>query len=178
MRVGPDMDGVYSGAIAEYSRGSPAGRLLVNSRNVKRWLQSASFQSARNKGKLITPMRRACGVAPTFRTKKDDPTGGGAGFSPLHAADILAYEVLKLAEDFNRPLPADFQFRFPYRQLEKIPGCPRLLDSDGAEWTRELVSVDRHFAQHPLDGHSKELETSQTALKPHRSRRARKEQDP
>ena len=84
-------------------------------------------------GTVIDVITRATGVAPLFEPKKDNPDRGVVGFTPLQAADILAYEIQKITQLEGHVITENFRFRFPYQQLEKIPGDVRLMTQQGAD---------------------------------------------
>jgi hypothetical protein len=92
------------------------------------------------KGALMERIRTLTGQDPIFRRKKDSPQEGITGFTPLQAADILAYEVKKLTDEVGGVLADDFQLRFPYRQLNLIQGEPRI-------FTLETVRVAEMYAR-------------------------------
>jgi hypothetical protein len=100
-------------------------------------------------GTLINAMKAASGVIPAFRHKKDNPEKGIVAFTPLHAADILAYEVQKLVGKEGRPV--DEPFRFPYYQLEKILGGINLLSERAAAIQEKTLSVLEYFRKNPLN---------------------------
>jgi hypothetical protein len=78
------------------------------------------------KGTLIEAIKHVTGRSPSFESKKDIPEKSIVGFTPLQAADILAYEIQKVtqAEGFRFD---EKPFRFPYQQLEKTQGDIRML---------------------------------------------------
>lgn len=76
------------------------------------------------KGKVLEAVKFINGgIEPLFRPKKDNPDKGIVGFTPLQAADILAFEVKKAANDAflaNGQIPKGYVFRFPWIQLRQI----------------------------------------------------------
>lgn len=99
-------------------------------------------------GSLMNVMKAASGVYPSFGQKEDDPEKGIVAFTPLQAADILAYEVQKLAGMEGRP--KDTPFRFPYHQLEKIPGGINVLSEQSARINERALAVMEYFNKNPL----------------------------
>ena len=104
------------------------------------------------KGSLIKAMEDLTGHTPSFEYKKDIPEKNILAFTPLQASDILAYECKKIADKLGKPLAPDFRFRFPYEQLNKIPGEPRLFPLGNVAEADMLMQVDKYFAEHPLGG--------------------------
>jgi hypothetical protein len=105
------------------------------------------------KGQLEETVRFVNGVRPIFRAKKDNPDKGIVGFTPLQAADILAFEIKKAADDAsfkNGQVPNSYQFRFPYTQLNTILGQPRMWNMGSSSDVDEISRVDRHFQNNPL----------------------------
>jgi hypothetical protein len=101
-----------------------------------------------DKGSLIEAVKQITGRAPSFEFKKDDAQKGIVAFTSLQASDILAYEIQKLSKKEARPV--DEPFRFPYGQLEKIPGDIRVLRADGAKVVDEFTRVVQFFDDNPL----------------------------
>ncbi len=97
-------------------------------------------------------MKKHTGVYPIFKPKKDKPEDGIIGFTPLQAADILAYETKRVAHEVGRKLPMDFRFRYPYEQLRSIRGEPTLYNLDGARVAEMWAKVNNHFVNNPLGG--------------------------
>lgn len=65
--------------------------------------------------------------APTFLPKKDAVKSDGTmvnGYTPLQAADILAYELHKPYRDILSEKPRIERFRWGFDQLCQIPGVP------------------------------------------------------
>jgi hypothetical protein len=106
----------------------------------------------KGKGSLIKVIKAETGAEPIFRPKKDNPRKGRLGFTPLQASDILAYEVKKLVEACDGPPLADFRFRFPYTQLSRIQGEPKILDQKGAKLAHHYLAINKYFIEHPLGG--------------------------
>jgi len=104
-----------------------------------------------DKGTLIRAVKEMTGRTPSFESKKDIPDKGIAGFTPLQASDILAYEAQKQTQDLGRPID-EVTFRFPYYQLEKIPGDVRVLKAEGAELMDTALKVFKYFNDNPLGG--------------------------
>ena len=134
-----------------------AGQLLWT--EIERWRREEKWanqvemvfeQGDEDVGTLINVIRAATGVIPSFRHKKDNPEKGIVAFTPLQAADILAYEVQKLVAKDGRP-PGE-SFRFPYQQLEKIPGGMNLMSDRGAQIHASAFSVMQYFRENPLGG--------------------------
>jgi len=109
-------------------------------------------QGDEDKGSLITIMESLTGYAPSFEYKKDNPEKQIIAFTPLQAADILAYEVKKIADNLGKPLPENFRFRFPYQQLDKIPGEPRVFDLESVPEAENIARVNEYFRKYPLGG--------------------------
>lgn len=64
---------------------------------------------------------------PTFLPKRDTARSDGTminGYTPLQAADILAYELHKPYRDILSGKPQTEKFRWGFEQLSKIPGVP------------------------------------------------------
>jgi hypothetical protein len=107
------------------------------------------------KGRLIKAIKTVTGSDPIFRSKKDIPDKNIVGFTPLQAADILAFEIKKLASEVsleNGQIPLGHHFRFPYQQLNRIQGQPRLWNIGSSSDVDELAGVYRYFIEHPLGG--------------------------
>lgn len=104
----------------------------------------------RDKGTLMDAMKEITGRTPGFEQKKDDPSRGIVAFTPLQAADILAYEVKQVADEVGRLLPDDFRFRFPYEQLDKIHGEPAIFTMSSVAAAEAIVKINRHFEENPL----------------------------
>lgn len=105
-----------------------------------------------DKGTLMKLMHEITGKDPIFRAKKDKPEKGILAFTPLQAADLLAYEVKRVADDYGRPLPDNFRFRFPYQELDHMPGEPKVFNGESAEIANILGRIDEYFSDHPLLG--------------------------
>lgn len=103
-----------------------------------------------DKGTLIQAIMKVTSVAPEFRSKKDQPAKGIEAFTPLQAADVLAYEIMQIAKTFGKSVPPDTQFRFPYQELNKIHGLVKVLTPGTVEATESYMDVVRHFDDHPL----------------------------
>jgi hypothetical protein len=132
-----------------------AGQLLWTEiekwRREEKWVNQVEMvfeQGDEDVGTLINVMRAATGVIPSFRHKKDNPEKGIVAFTPLQASDILAYEVQKLAGMEGRP--RDTPFRFPYYQLEKIPGGLNLMSERSARIHESALAVMEYFRNNPL----------------------------
>lgn len=103
-----------------------AGRGVVE--NVMQWIASEGIQPAEfvfekgdlNHGHLVNLLTEEGLPVPSFKPKRNTPTKYGLtipGFSPLQAADILAYEYrLVLERDAASPT------RWGYEQFDKMPG--------------------------------------------------------
>jgi hypothetical protein len=102
-----------------------------------------------DKGSLIEAMKHVSGHTPSFEFKKDDAEKGIIAFTPLQAADILAYEGQKLTQRYDSPARG-IALRFPYQELEKIPGDIRVMREDDATAHDEFFRVVRYFNEHPL----------------------------
>lgn len=134
-----------------------AGQLLWTEiekwRREEKWANQVKMvfeQGDEDVGTLINVMKAATGVIPSFGHKKDNPEKGIVAFTPLQASDILAYEVQKLVGMEGRPHGEPF--RFPYHQLEKIPGGINLLSDRGAKIHESAFSVMEYFYKNPLNG--------------------------
>jgi hypothetical protein len=103
-----------------------------------------------DKGTLMEAVKKVSGSYPIFRPKKDDPDKGIEAFTPLQASDILAYEIKKITDTIEQVLPEGFRFRFPYEQLSKIAGEPRILNFESVPIGNMLFKVDQYFEEHPL----------------------------
>jgi hypothetical protein len=132
-----------------------AGQLLWTEiekwRREEKWANQVTMlfeQGEDEVGTLIDTLRVATGVIPSFGHKKDNPQKGIVAFTPLQAADLLAFEVQKLAGMEGRP--KDTPFRFPYYQLEKIPGGMNLMSDRGAQIHASAFSVLQYFRENPL----------------------------
>lgn len=64
---------------------------------------------------------RPYGIRPRYEYKKDNEKTGELAFSPLHAADMLAYEMTKMASVEYVP-GQPLRFRHPYDVFERITG--------------------------------------------------------
>jgi hypothetical protein len=104
-----------------------------------------------DKGTLIKAIEDMTGQTPSFESKKDIPEKGILGFTPLQASDILAFEMQKQASDLDSRL-SEVRFRFPYFELEKIPGDIMVLKSDGARLMDTAARVAKYFDENPLGG--------------------------
>lgn len=104
-----------------------------------------------DKGTLIQAMRDMTGRPPSFESKKDVPEKGVIGFTPLQASDVLAFEMQKQASDLERQIDK-VRFRFPYFELEKMPGDIRVLKPEGAELMATAARVSKYFDDNPLGG--------------------------
>jgi hypothetical protein len=105
------------------------------------------------KGTLIEAIKHVTGREPFFGSKKDIREKGIVAFTPLQAADILAYEMQKLTQRFEDRLDG-MSLRFPYHQLEQIPGGIKVLGSKGTEMLDEIMRVTRYFDTNPLGSQS------------------------
>jgi hypothetical protein len=132
-----------------------AGRLIWPDLEI--WRKQSGFREParmvfedgdEDKGSLIEAIKQITGRAPSFEFKKDDPQKGIVAFTPLQASDILAYEIQKMTGMEGRPL--DEPFRFPYAQLEKLPGDIRMLRHGGAKVIDEFTRVVQFFDDNPL----------------------------
>ena len=103
-----------------------------------------------DKGTLIDAIKSATGQVPIFRKKKDSPEKGIVAFTPLQAADILAYETKRIADKVGHLLPADFRFRYPFQALHRMPEEPTVFNRESASVTDNLIAIDRYFEEHPL----------------------------
>jgi hypothetical protein len=97
------------------------------------------------KGKLDDAVTFANGgLRPHFRSKKDIPEKDIVGFTPLQAADILAYETIKAARHASfstGTVPPGYVFRFPYRQLSAIPGQVKMWNDDSSRDINNLPNM-------------------------------------
>jgi len=134
-----------------------AGTFMVGL--VKRWQTRQKYQQLpefifedgdTDKGTLIDAIKSATGQSPIFRQKKDCPEKGIIAFTPLQAADILAYETKKIADKVGHLLPADFKFRFPFQELNQMAEEPTIFNHESAVVFDELARIDQYFEQHPL----------------------------
>lgn len=102
-----------------------SGRGVIH--NVIRWASVEGFSSVEfvfengdlNKGHLLKLVEKDGLPTPSFKPKQDTKTSCGLtipGFSPLQAADILAYEYRLILE---RPPHSP---RWGYTQFDKMPG--------------------------------------------------------
>lgn len=98
-------------------------------------------------------MEEITGRTPSFEYKKDDPEKGIVAFTPLQASDLLAYEIQKMTQNEGRPMD-EFSFRFPYEQLEKVPGDIRMLQAGGTKLIDEWWRVQKYFDANPINGGS------------------------
>jgi hypothetical protein len=101
------------------------------------------------KGSLIEAIKDMTGQSPSFRSKKDTPTKGIVGFTALQASDILAFEMQTQTKELGKPID-EVHFRFPYVQLERIPGDIRVLKSEGTRVMEEGMKVVKYFSDNPL----------------------------
>jgi hypothetical protein len=101
-----------------------------------------------HQGTLIDMLTQGTGNAPILRYKKDNPAKGIVGFTPLQAADILAFEIQKIAQLEGGPLPT--RFRVPYEQIDKIPGEIRIFTEMGAKIQATTIMINEYFKTHPL----------------------------
>ena len=101
------------------------------------------------KGALIKAMEDITGQTPMFRHKRDDKAKDITAFTPLQASDVLAYEIQKLTTAEGKPI-GEVTFRFPYAELEKMPGDIRVLRSQGAGLIDEWMKVQKYFDDNPL----------------------------
>jgi hypothetical protein len=133
-----------------------AGRLIWA--DVEVWRKREKFQDQTRmvfedgdleKGSLIDAIKDLTGRSPAFELKKDDPEKGLLAFTPLQAADILAYEAQKLTQKFDDPVNG-IDLRFPYHELERIPGDIKVLRPDGVHMLDEMMRVVQFFEKNPL----------------------------
>jgi len=133
-----------------------AGRLIWA--DVEVWRKREKFRNQSRivfengdteKGSLIAALQDLTGTVPSFEPKKDDPERGIAAFTPLQAADILAYEAQKLTQKFDDPVNG-IDLRFPYHELERIPGDIKVLRPDGVHMLDEMMRVIQFFEKNPL----------------------------
>jgi len=133
-----------------------AGRLIWA--DIESWRRRERFQNPARivmedgdpeKGTFIEAINHVTGREPSFESKKDIPKKGIAAFTPLQAADILAYEMQKLTQRFEERLDG-MSFRFPYHQLERIHGDIKVLGSEGTQMLDEVMRVTRYFDINPL----------------------------
>ena len=96
----------------------------------------------RDQKTLRYAVKRITGVSPSFRFKRDNPKRKIIAFTPLQAADLLAY-LLKKVEDAQGPLPQDYRFILPYQNLEKMLGQPKVFN---LESVNDLEPFLRAFA--------------------------------
>lgn len=104
-----------------------------------------------DKGTLIEAVKEMTGRTPNFEYKKDDTEKGILAFTPLQASDILAYETQKITSQDKRPWD-EVRIRYPYTQLEKIPGDIRMLQPTGAQFLDQWLKVYKYFDENPLTG--------------------------
>lgn len=105
------------------------------------------------KGRLASAVKGVTGMEPLFRSKKDIPDKGIVGFTPLQASDILAYELKKLSGEASMVtgmIKHGHIFRFPYEQLNRIQGQPRLWNLLSSTHVDQVAKVDRYFKENPL----------------------------
>jgi hypothetical protein len=102
-----------------------------------------------DKGTLIDAIKELSGRTPSFESKKDIPEKGIEAFTPLQGADILTYEAQKLTQKFHRSMEG-IALRFPYHQLEQIPGGIRILRAENVPPLDEMLKVFRFFDANPL----------------------------
>jgi hypothetical protein len=127
--------------------------LVANWKKIENWQTRPEYffeDGDVDKGTLMKVIKETTGTDPIFRPKVDNPAKGIVAFTPLQAADILAFEVKKVADEIGRVLPPDFRFRFPYEQLHKIRGESRLFSLAGVPVADMLAKVDRYFIDNPL----------------------------
>lgn len=105
-------------------------------------------QGDEHRGTLVDLLTNSTGSAPILQPKKDDLSKGILGFTPLQAADILAYEIQKISQLEGRPMPECF--RIPYEALDRIPGDIRLFTDTGAQIQLQTLMVNEYFKAHPL----------------------------
>lgn len=103
------------------------------------------------KGSLMRTIKELAGTDPIFRPKYDLPEKGKQAFTPLNASDILAYETMKVLEKIEKP-GFDLQFRYPYKQLDRIPGVVRLLTPEIVPELEKALHVHEYFSKNPLGG--------------------------
>ena len=133
-----------------------AGRLIWA--DIETWRKREKFRNQSrivfengdtDKGSLIAALQDLTGTVPSFELKKDDPERGIVAFTPLQAADILAYEAQKLTHKFDDPVNT-VSLRFPYHELELVPGDIKVLRPDGAHMLDEVARVIQFFEKNPL----------------------------
>lgn len=93
-------------------------------------------------GKLSERMRADGYQSPFFLPKKPYVGADGAvveAFTPLQAADILAYEVGKAIRDFEQRGPLD-RLRKPLEMLEQIPG------EIGEFTVKDMAALDKELS--------------------------------
>jgi hypothetical protein len=119
-----------------------AGRGVVD--NVMQWTSAERLELPEfvfedgdlNKGHLMALMKADGIPAPSFKPKRDTPTRHGliiAGFLPLQAADILAYEYRLLLER-----EAGAKDRWGYKQFDKMPGEIRKYSLDNLQTIKAI----------------------------------------
>lgn len=101
------------------------------------------------KGKLMDKVKQLFGVSPDFQLKCDKP--GIDAFTPLQAADILAYETTQILEKYGTQRFGE-RFRWPFKQLTAIPGEIRVLTAQAAETAEGMMKAYRYFSDNPLGG--------------------------
>jgi hypothetical protein len=135
-----------------------AGRFLWA--GIERWRLCEKYQQPAelvfedgdaDKGSLIKIIKEITGTEPIFRPKCDRPEKEKPGFTPLQASDILAYETMKVLVKIDKP-GFDLQFRYPYKQLEHIPGVVRVLTPEIGPELEDALRVDEYFSKNPLGG--------------------------
>lgn len=133
-----------------------SGRLIWS--EVEVWRRQSGYrnqvemifeQGDPGRGPLTEALEEISRQTPIFRHKKDNAEKGIIGFTPLQAADILAFEIQKLAQSEGRPIE-EVPFRLPYLELEKLPGNIRMLNTRGAKMMDEWMQVLKYFDKNPL----------------------------
>jgi hypothetical protein len=110
--------------------------------DVRRWQEKEKFQPPtayafedgdEGKGLMTERFLQDGLAAPVFKGKK--------GYTPLQAADILAYELHKPHRDLLTGKPRVQKFRFGLDQLSHIPGVP------GYYSPKKLQELDKKFTE-------------------------------
>jgi len=133
-----------------------AGRLMWA--DVEAWRKRERFRNQaelffedgdHEQDSLRRAIREVTGQSPSFRAKQDIADKNVLAFTPLQASDILAYEIQKICQDAGQPID-DVHFRFPYVELDRIPGGIRMLRNEGATVLDEFLKVQAYFEKNPL----------------------------
>jgi hypothetical protein len=110
-------------------------------------------QGDKNRGALTSAAEKVSGGVPGLEYKQDNPERSIVAFTPLQASDMLAYEIQKMTASQGKNMDGA-TFRFPYKQLETIPGDIRMLQLGGANLIDEWARVVGFFDNNPLGSNS------------------------